>query len=75
MSEQFQAPNNLTVCPKHNLRFDPKMVRSCVLCRREGEPLPEWFTRQETAEILQQMYPPHHKQGFCLWFSGLSGAG
>jgi sulfate adenylyltransferase len=41
----------------------------------KGEPLPEWFTRKETAEILQQMYPPRHKQGVCLWFTGLSGSG
>ena len=41
----------------------------------KGQPLPEWFTRKETAEILQQMYPPRHKQGFCLWFTGLSGSG
>jgi sulfate adenylyltransferase len=41
----------------------------------KGKLLPEWFTRQETAEILQQMYPPRHKQGFCIWFTGLSGSG
>ncbi|NLG73114.1 MAG: bifunctional sulfate adenylyltransferase/adenylylsulfate kinase [Chloroflexi bacterium] len=41
----------------------------------KGKPLPEWFTRKETAEILQQMYPPRHKQGFCVWFTGLSGSG
>src|SRR5690606_36958322 len=41
----------------------------------KGKPLPEWFTRRETAEILGQMYPPRHKQGFCVWFTGLSGAG
>lgn len=41
----------------------------------KGKILPEWFTRRETAEILQQMYPPKHKQGFCLWFTGLSGSG
>jgi sulfate adenylyltransferase len=41
----------------------------------KGKPLPEWFTRKETAEILQQMYPPRHKQGFCIWFTGLSGSG
>ena len=41
----------------------------------KGVPLPEWFTRPETAEILQQMYPPRHKQGFCVWFTGLSGSG
>ncbi|MCS6908398.1 MAG: bifunctional sulfate adenylyltransferase/adenylylsulfate kinase [Anaerolineales bacterium] len=41
----------------------------------KGKPLPEWFTRKETAEILQQMYPPRHRQGVCIWFTGLSGAG
>jgi sulfate adenylyltransferase len=41
----------------------------------KGKLLPEWFTRPETAEILRQMYPPRHKQGVCIWFTGLSGAG
>ncbi len=41
----------------------------------KGEPLPDWFTRQQVAEILQQMYPPRHKQGVCIWFTGLSGSG
>jgi sulfate adenylyltransferase len=41
----------------------------------QGKLLPEWFTRPETAEILRQSYPPRHHQGFCLWFTGLSGAG
>jgi len=40
-----------------------------------GKPLPEWFTRRETAEILLEAYPPRHKQGVCIWFTGLSGAG
>lgn len=41
----------------------------------KGRLLPEWFTRKETAEILQEMYPPMHKQGVCIWFTGLSGSG
>lgn len=41
----------------------------------KGKTLPEWFTRKETAEILGQMYPPKHKQGVCIWFTGLSGSG
>lgn len=48
-------------------------VRDDYLSR--GELLPEWFTRKETAEILQKMYPPRHEQGLCLWFTGLSGSG
>ena len=41
----------------------------------KGEMLPDWFTRAETAEILNQMYPPRYQQGFCIWFTGLSGSG
>ena len=41
----------------------------------KGKLLPEWFTRPETAEILREMYPPRHKQGFGIWFTGLSGSG
>ena len=40
-----------------------------------GRVLPEWFTRPETAEILAETYPPRHRQGACVWFTGLSGAG
>ncbi|MBV7339965.1 bifunctional sulfate adenylyltransferase/adenylylsulfate kinase [Chloroflexi bacterium TSY] len=40
-----------------------------------GKPLPEWFTRPEVAEILAEAYPPRHKQGVCIWFTGLSGSG
>lgn len=40
-----------------------------------GRPLPDWFTRPEVAAILAETYPPKHKQGFCIWFTGLSGSG
>jgi sulfate adenylyltransferase len=40
-----------------------------------GRKLPDWFTRPEVAEILAESYPPRHKQGVCIWFTGLSGAG
>jgi len=41
----------------------------------EGRPLPEWFTRPETAAILRQAHPPRLDRGFCVWFTGLSAAG
>jgi sulfate adenylyltransferase len=37
--------------------------------------LPDWFTRPESAAILAESYPPPEKQGICVWFTGLSGAG
>jgi sulfate adenylyltransferase len=41
----------------------------------KGRELPEWFTRPEIARILQDAYPAAERQGFCLWFTGLSAAG
>jgi sulfate adenylyltransferase len=40
-----------------------------------GQELPSWFTRPEVGQILSESHPPKHKQGFCVWFTGLSGAG
>ncbi|HEX8502023.1 MAG TPA: bifunctional sulfate adenylyltransferase/adenylylsulfate kinase [Pyrinomonadaceae bacterium] len=40
-----------------------------------GRDIPEWFMRPEVAAVLRQAYPPRHQQGFCVWFTGLSGAG
>jgi sulfate adenylyltransferase len=42
---------------------------------RRGRQLPDWFTRPEAAAILALAHPPRHRQGFCVWFTGLSGAG
>ncbi|MBL8097076.1 MAG: bifunctional sulfate adenylyltransferase/adenylylsulfate kinase [Anaerolineales bacterium] len=40
-----------------------------------GLPLPKWFTRPEIASILAETNVARHHQGFCIWFTGLSGAG
>jgi sulfate adenylyltransferase len=52
---------------------------SCTQVREQylnqGRTLPPWFTRPEVAEILAETYPPRHRQGVCIWFTGLSGAG
>ena len=42
---------------------------------QQGVPIPEWFMRPEVSAILQQANPPRHRQGFCIWFTGFSGAG
>ena len=55
------------------LNISGTQVRDDYLAK--GKLLPEWFTRPETAEILREMYPARHRQGFCIWFTGLSGSG
>ncbi|MFN2421645.1 MAG: bifunctional sulfate adenylyltransferase/adenylylsulfate kinase [Gemmatimonadota bacterium] len=41
----------------------------------QGMLLPDWFTRPEVAAILADSHPPRHRQGACIWFTGLSGSG
>ena len=42
---------------------------------QNGKSLPEWFTRPEVADILSEAYPPIHRQGACIWLTGLANAG
>jgi sulfate adenylyltransferase len=42
---------------------------------REGVEIPEWFTYPNVVEVLRKAYPPKSKQGFTLFFTGLSGSG
>jgi len=41
----------------------------------EGRDLPSWFTFPDVARELQRNYPPRHRQGFTVFFTGLSGSG
>ena len=41
----------------------------------EGREIPAWFTYPEVAKELQRRHPPRHRQGFTVFFTGLSGAG
>ena len=40
-----------------------------------GEPLPAWFTFPAVATELLRAHPPKSRQGFTVFFTGLSGAG
>src|SRR5690349_5336103 len=37
--------------------------------------LPSWFARPEVIAAIADVHPPRYKQGFCIWFTGLSAAG
>ncbi len=41
----------------------------------EGRSIPEWFTFPDVAAELQKSHPPRPKQGFTVFFTGLSGSG
>ncbi len=41
----------------------------------EGREIPSWFTYPEVVQELRRSYPPRHKQGLTIFFTGLSGSG
>jgi sulfate adenylyltransferase len=41
----------------------------------EGLELPAWFTPPAVATELRRSYPPRSRQGFTVFFTGLSGSG
>ena len=41
----------------------------------EGRDIPDWFTFPEVANQLRRSHPPRNKQGFTVFFTGLSGSG
>jgi sulfate adenylyltransferase len=41
----------------------------------EGREIPSWFTFPEVLGELRRSYPPRHRQGFTIFFTGLSGSG
>jgi sulfate adenylyltransferase len=42
---------------------------------QEGLEIPEWFSFPDVVAELRRTYPPRHKQGFTVFFTGLSGSG
>jgi sulfate adenylyltransferase len=42
---------------------------------RDGLEIPDWFTFPEVAGELRRTHPPRYRQGFTVFFTGLSGSG
>ena len=40
-----------------------------------GREIPSWFTYPEVVQELRRSYPPRHRQGVTIFFTGLSGSG
>ena len=41
----------------------------------DGREIPSWFTFPDVAEELRRSHPPRGRQGFTVFFTGLSGSG
>jgi sulfate adenylyltransferase len=42
---------------------------------QKGQEIPEWFSYPEVVSELRKTHPPRDKQGFTVFFTGLSGSG
>jgi len=40
-----------------------------------GKEIPTWFTFPDVAHELERSYPPRHRQGLTVFFTGFSGSG
>jgi sulfate adenylyltransferase len=73
------AANRDTYIPSTDVQAqdDIRDISGTELRRRlhTGSEIPEWFTFPEVTEILRDRHPVGSRQGFALFFTGLSGAG
>lgn len=57
---------------KRYLNFSGTKIRDNIT---NGRRIPEWMTFPEVATEMKKVYPARHKQGFTIFFTGLSGSG
>ena len=70
--EGIYAPDNEVAKGTPTLNISGTELRDRL---NQGRDLPEWFTYPEVARELRRSYPPRAKQGFTVFFTGLSGSG
>jgi sulfate adenylyltransferase len=70
--EDKYFPENEVPSGKHVLNLSGTELRQRL---NEGRDIPAWFTYPEVVQELRRSFPPRHKQGFTVFFTGLSGAG
>ena len=56
---------------------EPKSISGTELRDRlaDGRNIPDWFTFPDVEQELRRSHPPRHRQGFTVFFTGLSGSG
>ncbi|MDQ1356060.1 MAG: sulfate adenylyltransferase [Acidimicrobiaceae bacterium] len=69
--DQYQPEDEVTF-GTHVLNISGTDLRRRL---NEGREIPTWFTYPDVAAELRRSYPPRHKQGFTVFFTGLSGSG
>jgi sulfate adenylyltransferase len=77
--EMVYVQNREAYAPTDEIRSGETIlnISGTELRRRlqEGEEIPEWFSYASVIRELRRTHPPRHRQGFTVFFTGLSGAG
>ena len=71
-NEDKYVPDNEVPKGSHVLNISGTELRQRL---NEGRDIPTWFTYPEVVQELRRSYPPRHKQGVTVFFTGLSGSG
>ena len=66
------APDNEIPAGSRVLNISGTQLRQRL---NEGRDIPGWFTYPEVVRELRKSFPPRHKQGVTIFFTGLSGSG
>ncbi len=68
----FMPVSKIRQKKQHGLRFSELRVRKHL---HQNKPIPKWCSYPEVLRELKKAYPSRSKQGFTLFFTGLSGSG
>ncbi len=66
------VPDNEVPANARTLNISGTQLRQRL---NEGREIPGWFTYPEVVQELRRSFPPRHKQGVTIFFTGLSGSG
>jgi sulfate adenylyltransferase len=73
--ERYERESRMSHAPGKSLvALTPDNQRS-LGHRHNGRNFTGWDSHPEIAEILAEIHLPRHRQGICIWFTGLSGSG
>jgi len=66
------VPEDEVPAGAHTLALSGTQLRQLLT---DGGDIPSWFTFPSVAEELRRLHPPRLRQGFTVFFTGLSGSG
>jgi sulfate adenylyltransferase len=77
--EMMYVPERGQFVPRNEMRKGetPMTISGTELRRRlrDGIDIPEWLSFPEVLDELRRSFPPRHRQGFVIFFTGLPSSG